>query len=356
MRIGMHGGNLSLLAPEFGYRPEQLLDFSVNLNPLGPPEWMAALLAEAVSDLGRYPDPTSETLRSAIAFSHGVATQGVVVANGSTELIQWLPRIMPNPRAIIFAPTFTEYARAVESAQGQVFYSLALKKESLENGLDLAFICNPNNPTGAVISKPELLSWLDDFEGHYPEAIAVVDESFLPFVPDQENISLAEETKTRPRLVVLRSLTKIFGVPGLRIGYCLSSPELADTLREIMPLWSVNAFAQKFAFRALKDLEYLKAAPKHCARLRRHLELSLGAVPEIKIYPSEVNFLLIKLTDPALGADQLVRECGRRGVVLRNCNDFYGLRPDRFVRVAVKKEEDHQVLAKTWKEVVSDVG
>ncbi|HVB10803.1 MAG TPA: aminotransferase class I/II-fold pyridoxal phosphate-dependent enzyme, partial [Bacillota bacterium] len=225
-----HGGD----PRPFGADPAEILDFSANLNPLGPPQAVRDAVAQA--DLGRYPEPYSRTLARAIAARLHVDPEAVAVGAGATELIHLCARAMPGPDVAIDVPTFSEYRPACQAAGLRVVHG--------HRGTG-AFLCNPNNPTGALL-PPEAVR-----ERAAGCGLLVVDESLIDFVDDPEGSSLVRAAARTQGLVVLRSLTKWFAMPGLRAGYAVAHPDLVRRWDERRDPWSVGAAAQAGVLAAL---------------------------------------------------------------------------------------------------------
>jgi cobyric acid synthase CobQ/L-threonine-O-3-phosphate decarboxylase len=345
-----HGGNLRALAERAGCAPEDILDFSASINPLGPPEWLREELSRAVSGLAHYPDPDCvELVRSACA-RFGVDAAEVVCGNGSTEALFALLRALGPERALIPVPAYTDYARAslaagVEVAEFAMDESsgFAWDFEALSRAVkpgDAVFLGRPNNPTGAGFSRRAFL----DLAAAHPRATFIVDEAFIDFTARR---SIAPE---RPdNAVVLYSLTKMFSVPGLRVGLGFAEPGAAARIRGEIPPWSVSSLAQAAGARALTDAGFVQASRRRlrgaAAKLARDLR-ALGA----EVLPSEANFMLFRFEgrDAAGLADELLL---RRRIAVRACGDFGGLGPE-WLRVAVRTGEENAGLVEALAEAL----
>ena len=227
-----HGGNIRKLAKAAGQSPEELLDFSANINPLGPPEWLRPLISSHLSSLVHYPDPDCSLLRKSISTHYGVTEEEVLVGNGSTEIIHLLPRALPVHRALIPVPSYSDYANAVELA-GKTVEKIFLKEEEafqLDLSLlaskiredQLVFIGQPNNPTGLSIDPFALKA----LALNHPSTFFIVDEAFLDFMEETESVI----HNRPPNIIVLHSLTKLYAIPGLK-NDDIGRPVVNDTLR-----------------------------------------------------------------------------------------------------------------------------
>ena len=346
-----HGGNLRALAERAGCEPGDLLDFSASINPLGPPDWLREELSRAVSGLAHYPDPDcAELLRSACA-RFGVDAAEVVPGNGSTEVIFALARALGPRRALIPVPAYTDYARACE-ASGVEIDNLILNPaadfrldfEELGAAIrpgDMVFLGRPNNPTGAGFSRRDFLA----LAGAHPRATFVVDEAFIDFTNRE---SLIPE---RPdNAVIVYSLTKIFAVPGLRLGLGFAEPEAAETVRGAIPPWSVGGLAQAVGARALTDAGYIESSRRRCLADMRKLARDMRMLPGISVMPSEANFLLCRMKDGRARelADELLV---KKNIAVRVCEDFAGLGPD-WLRVAVRTTRENEKLVSAMADIM----
>jgi L-threonine-O-3-phosphate decarboxylase len=343
-----HGGNITELAGEAGLSEEEILDFSANINPLGPPEWLRPAISRTVERVAHYPDPDSTRLIHAVAAHHEIAPAEVVPGNGTSQVIFALCRAAARPRTVIPVPAYVDYAAAGRQAGSHVT-EIPLREEDgfrvdlerLENHLqddEIVFLGQPNNPTGLALDPARIC----DFADRHPGTLFAVDEAFVDFADDLDSIIL-----DRPEnVVVLRSMTKFYAVPGLRLGYAVAEPDLAERIRELLPPWSLNVFAQEVGRRALEDEDYARRTREMVDRERERLRTELGRMPALTVYPGRANFLLVRIdrsdrTAPDLAEDLLLTN----GIAIRVCENFGGL-DERFFRLAVRtQEENHHLIA-----------
>jgi threonine-phosphate decarboxylase len=341
-----HGAHYAEAARALGASPNGFLDFSANINPLGPPETALAAGAEALyAEAGRYPDLHYTELRTALASYLGVSTETVLPTNGGAEALFLAARAAadgPGRKALILEPTFSEYATAARAAGLEVTRVVARRPESsfrfdpsvLENvledmqGVGLVFLCNPNNPTGDALPREGVLRVLDLVRE--AGAVLVVDEAFVDFAP---HLSVA--TEVDEALFVARSFTKFFAVPGLRLG-CLVARD-SGYARAFQPSWSVNAVAAAVGIAASREEAFAEATLAEVTLRRRELFAALNALSKITAYPGAANFLLVR------GPQGLPEELARRGVLVRGCEPFCGLGPG-FFRVAVRGRVENERL------------
>ncbi len=341
-----HGAHGDLVSRSLGVSVGELLDFSQNINPLGaPPGALEAARRSLYEDSGRYPDLEYTGLREALAGYLGVGAEMVVPTNGGAEALFLAARAAgKGGRALVLEPTFSEYVAAARASGIEPVCRLARWHEEgsrwdptsyrdLE-GVSVVFLCNPNNPTGDLLGRDEVLEVAACVEE--AGAVLVVDEAFADFVP---GISVTDMVDRG--LWVARSFTKFFAIPGLRLG-CLVCDD-AGRVQALQPSWPVNAVAAAAGIAAVEDRGFAEASIAAVARLREDLFGALEALPGLRPFPGAANFLLVR------GPDGLPERLARRGVLVRGCGPFYGLGPE-FFRVAVRSAEENGRLVAAIRE------
>ncbi len=353
-----HGGNVARAARELGLPEKSIIDFSASINPLGAAPGVYRAISEESWKIRHYPDTEHGNLPALLAEHLGVDRENLLLGNGGAELIYLLPRAVKISSALVLAPTFSEYARAVEASGGLARHLFFFRPDqgspSVEPadhlaGVDALFLCNPNNPTGRLMAREELLPLVD--EAGRAGAYVVVDEAFMDFVPARDNFSLMATVCSRPNLVVLYSMTKFFGIPGLRLGAAVASADVISRLKKVKDPWSVNAMALLAGEAALKDRGHMADTLKTVREEREYLFYSLSSIPGMKPFPSETNFLLLDISGTGVSSSALVEKLAVAGILVRNCANFHGL-DQRFVRVAVKTREENNALLNALTEVI----
>ncbi|MCL6612271.1 MAG: threonine-phosphate decarboxylase CobD [Peptococcaceae bacterium] len=353
-----HGGNIGRAAREYGLSEKQIIDFSASINPLGPAPGVYRAVTEALWRIKHYPDPGCGDLPRLLADYLGVGRENLLLGNGGAELIYILPRALKIRRALVAAPTFSEYARAVEAAGGRVRYiTLPVSGTAFPAGeaaghlagCDAVFLCNPNNPTGQLFSPGDLMPLLDAAEG--AGAAVVVDEAFMDFVAGREDFTLMPLACARRNLVVLYSMTKFFGIPGLRLGAAVACPEVIGRLKQLKDPWSVNALARVAGEAALRDESHMAETLKTVKEEREYLFSTLSSVPGLRPFPSEANFLLVDVSGTGMKSAELVEKLAAMGILVRNCANFYGLN-ESYIRVAVKTRPENESLVRALEKTI----
>ncbi len=332
-----------------GIAPERVIDFSASCNPFGA----APRVLEAIRgvDPSRYPDDEALGLRAALAEALSVPPDWIAVGNGSVELIYHLASayLEPGDAALVAGPTFGEYERACRVAGATVFEVRAapetgfrhdpeaLASAILEKGPKLAFLCNPNNPTGRVLAADGVGRVLEVCE----RTLLVVDEAYLPLCEAEVDL---RPGLSSGRLLLLRSLTKDHGLAGIRLGYAIAAPALIDPIRRVRPPWTVNAAAQAAGEAALRETEHLAAARRVVAESRAYLAAQLSGLG-LEVVPSSANFLLVRVGNGAAFRSALLE----RGICVRDCASF-GM--PEYVRMGVRTLPECAALIDAAREVI----
>ena len=347
-----HGGDVRRMAEVAGCAPGDLLDFSANVNPLGPPPWLGQVVGRALQHVDAYPDPEAHDLVMAASEKYKVWPSQVVAGNGASELLFAIASMRRHRQAIIPSPTYVDYARVcrvnglsiVEAGMGPDFQVDFPAMGSLLRTPSLVFLCSPNNPTGTLFSAADLR----EVAGMFPKSTFVVDESFAEFLPaDADRL-----VRDRPsNVITVVSLTKFYAIPGIRLGLAFADPDVILRIRQRMPAWSVNTLAQKVGARCLRDASYAARTREQIGLLREALAAGLRQVPGIKVFPGTANYLLCRMDrvgqDAAWLRDRLLAE---HRIGIRLCGNYTGL-DDKWFRVAVRDKDDNESLIRAMEAV-----
>jgi threonine-phosphate decarboxylase len=346
-----HGGNVYKVAREQRIPVDRIMDFSASINPLGPPAVGLCAIRAALKQIVHYPDPDCWKLRQALARQCGVDPDMILVGNGSTELIHLLPRALAIKAALIMGPTFEEYARALTNAGSSVQYIHARREERFRPPLkevlrqlsatrsrfDAVWLCNPNNPTGQVMNRRavrELAEVVDRQQGWL-----IVDEAFIDYCPTQSVVSMLSP---HPRVMVLRSLTKFYAMPGLRIGYLVGASKVLDRLRDRQPPWSVNSLVQEVSRAMLHDHAYAARSRTFMKSERLRFVRGLRSLSGLRVYSSAANFVLIELPASTCASEVTDRLACER-LLVRDCSTLPGL-TTQMIRVAIRTAKENRRL------------
>lgn len=348
-----HGGNIYQLARELGCTPADINDMSSNVNPLGPMPEMAVFLREQLDRMTRLPEVDARGIVQGFAARQGIDPDHVLAANGTTWFIHTLPLALGTRKALIVGPTYADYAdgcrmHAVTPEflicdEGCGFHPDIESLTNQAGRFDTVFVCNPNNPTGALVDAADLARMCRE----NPQTVFVIDESYLSFVTDGERQSMIG--CGLPNVMVLNSMSKIFRIPGLRIGFLVSGTTIIDKIKRYMLPWSVNSLAQTAVSWLLDHPEPVNAFVRQTrefigTEMRRIAERA-AAIPGLVAFPGCTDFLLFKL--PAgLTSETVCDALAAERILVRNCANFKGL-SNRFIRVSLKTADlNRQVVEK----------
>ncbi len=344
MKLFEHGGKIFQAAADLGVDIGQIDDFSANINPLVDEQKLRQWSDGCWQNVLHYPDVNYIKLHSAIAKFHAVSANQVVVDNGATTLIHSVVDLLAVKSGRITAPTFGEYEKALRRVGATVDVvsvnedlTIPLQKMSQNaEKYDIIFICTPNNPTGKQCEYKALIDFLEKLSS---STYCLVDESFIPFTAQAENASLSQVINRFKNLIVLRSATKFFGIPGLRIGYMLTSNNaLFERLQQALPIWRVNAVAEQVVINALQDVDFHEQTRRYIAEQRDYLTTELRSLGFV-VHSAEADYLLIENRDNL----DLYHDLYHNGIIIRRCQNYRGL-AERHYRIAVKDAAANQRL------------
>lgn len=345
----IHGGDWAGFEEEYGGKP---LDFSSNVSPFGLPEGVRAAAAAALLEAERYPDPLCRRLRRAIAETEGVPMAWCLCGGGAADLIYRAVLAQKPRRALVTAPAFAEYEAALALVQCEaVHYRLRqetgflLEPDFIEQilpGVDIVFLCQPNNPTGRTIPRPLLEAVLR--RCRETGVLLVVDECFCDFLEDPAAFTMRAFLRDSPNLLILRAFTKMYAMAGLRLGYCLcGNGALLEAMARAGQPWSVSGPAQAAGIAALREAAYVREVRALTARERPWLAEELRRLG-FTVVPGEANYLLFFSRTP------LAEPLRRRGILLRDCRNYPGLE-EGWYRAAVRTREENRRLIAALEEI-----
>ena len=343
-----HGGIFSINNPD-----EKIIDFSSNVNPLGCHPGVKKYLKKQFNQIDVYPDPESKRLRSNLKWFTSLSTSQILVGNGATEIIYNFCSAFVNKKTkvLIPCPTFSEYEKAVKLFDGKI---IRFKSMNFKNVFPqfltkiptkgIVFFCNPNNPTGELLSKKSMVKIIKTAKKK--STLVFVDETFIELVPEL-NASLVKTIKSYENLFILRSFTKSFGLAGLRIGYGLGNKKIIKVLQRIKIPWNVNYIAQSAASAALCYSDFLEKSREKIKKENSFLMNSLSQFHWLDCFQSSTNFILIKTK---INSKLLQKKLLKKNILIRDCSTFCGLN-ENYVRIAVKNRNQNKLLVKALGEI-----
>ena len=339
--INGHGGNIYKIANELKCKPFDIMDMSSNLNPLGPMPGLLEFIKNNLYVTTKLPEVDCHGPVKSFCNYYGIDSENVIAGNGTTQFIYTIPLALNIKRACILGPTYSDYADACKMFNIPYEYVLANEKNSfihnfnslsnLIKDFDTIFICNPNNPTGSSISKKNLMELCQS----NPQKKFIIDESYLPFT----TIESMMDSKL-PNVVILNSMSKIFSIPGLRIGFIIAQPKIIKKFQNYYQPWSVNSMAQaviSFIMDQQKKInDFIKKTIDYIEIEKDKLFDKLRHIDGIDIYSSETPFFLIKLKD--INAEEICQYLISKTMLIRNCSNFEGL-SHNYIRVSLKSQQ-----------------
>ena len=342
-----HGGDI--------YSHSYLSDYSANINPLGPPPGVLTAVKESAGMIANYPDVEQRELKKALSRKIGTKPEYLIFGNGAAELIFALALGLRPKRALLAAPGFAEYEEALLAAGCKVeYYPLLEEKnfvvqpdylEYLSSDVDMLFLCNPNNPTGSLTERKLLLKIAE--KCRECQITMVVDECFNGFLDEPWEYTLKEWTDQYPNLFLLNAFTKIYAMPGLRLGYGICSDmQVLEQMCRVLQPWSVSLPAQRAGVAALKEEVYVETARALIREEKYYLAKELQRLGFVVWNPA-ANYIFFK------GPEGLLKACQRKGYLIRDCANYRNLSAG-YYRIAVRTREENAAFIIALKQIMQE--
>lgn len=354
-----HGANLFDLSNKFNINEDEFLDFSSNINPFGACPSAKEGIISNIDKVSIYPDPNYLALKTSISNYCRCKREHILLGSGSTELISTFTDII-NPRnALIICPTYSEYERELKKLSCDISYYYSKKEDDFkidvedlihtinDDAYDLVVICNPNNPTGFAFTQEEIKEILK-----YCSTYVMLDETYVEFI-DTNIFSSTQLVDRFSNLFIIRSTSKFFSTPGIRLGYALSSnKEILENMKDKLDLWNINIFASLMGEIMFNDLEYIYSSLEKIQDEQFYLFKELSSIKDLKVYPSSSNFILCEIASKKLTSSSLFEILIKKNIIIRDCTSFDGL-DNYFFRVCVLKPSDNKLLIDLLKDIFS---
>ncbi len=357
-----HGGDVWGFSRKYNIPLEQVLDFSGPINFLGPSQKAVEAIKQQAKLIRFYPDPNPAELKEEVAkyVGHGVCESNIVLGNGSIELIYMIAEIFPGSyKAVIPVPSFTEYEKAVLRVHGETIFvqlpeDFSLDTERIKKAVTedtkLLCICNPHSPSGTLYNRDTVLNLLDFCQKK--EIIFSVDENYIEFASEGEENTMAGYVKEYPNLFVIRSVTKFYGMPGIRFGYGIAAENLVENLETTRQPWSINTLAGFATLAAFNDKSFIENTRSTIASEKAEFADMLSEIDGLHVFPSQTNFLLVKILNPKFTSTGLREEMAKKGMLIRDCSTFVGL-DEHFFRVTVRAGKDNIKLVAALEKILN---
>ena len=348
-----HGSDIEKICEVYHLNQKDIVKFGANVNPLGLSENVKKQLASRLDILSSYPDRNYTTLRSTISEYCNVPAEFILPGNGSSELISLLIQEQNPKHTLILGPTYSEYSRELSfSGSTQEYYHLREEDnfvlsvddlcQTLEENYDFLIICNPNNPTSSAITREDLRKLIAFCAAK--NIFVMIDETYVEFAPDINEITAVTLTKEFTNLMVLRGVSKFYAAPGMRLGYGITgNPEFLKKMKEKQVPWSLNSLGALAGELMLKDKDYIRRTRELILSERTRLLQALDEIPTYKTYPAYANFILLKIQKTGLTSYDVFDACIRQGLMIRDCSSFECL-DGEYIRFCIMTPKDNTRL------------
>ena len=363
MNVEQHGGNIYKASKKYGIAKDDILDFSANINPLGIPHRLRDIFVSNLKDVENYPDPECMALKNAIANYVGVSTDNIIVGNGASEIIGMLFTVLSLKRVLIPAPTFSEYQRFAVGYGCELDFFILKEQDNfkldigklLENltwDLDAVLLCNPNNPTSTLINRSDMKLLIK--EAKEKGITVIIDEAFIELTDGGNSNSVADLLEIYDNLFIIRAFTKVFAIPGVRLGYGLGNPKIISKMWSMKIPWPVNTFACLVAEFLPQAGEYLQKTQEWLVKEKDRFYNQLCEIDYLHPFKPETNFILIKIEHPYITSSILRDKMLSKGIMIRDASNFTSL-DNRFIRVAIKDRESNKRFLATIKDLMGKI-
>lgn len=345
----IHGGNIYKF-------DEKMYDFSANLNPLGMPDECKSAIKDNISLYENYPDPFNRQIKAAISSKVNLPESYFCFGNGAADIIFRIVLAFKPKKALIVSPTFAEYAQALSTVNCHIDNYMLTDEDGfnlnvdsfinhIDDNLDIVFLCNPNNPTGIVLEKEDVLKIATACK--QVDSILVVDECFSEFLSNEEKYSIVNNIEHYDNTIILKAFTKIYAMAGLRLGYSICSNHfLTEKIEETLQPWSVSTVASKAGCAALELHEFVDKTKKYIEEERNYLLRELSEIG-VTTYNSKANYIFFRCEDNIV--DPLIS----KKIIIRSCKNYVGL-DERYYRIAVRTHEENQYFIQSLKSVIEE--
>lgn len=354
-----HGANLYDISENYGYKKEEMLDFSSNINPLGSSKLAKEKVLENIDLVSIYPDNNYKKLKESISKYCECNTENIILGSGATELISSFIKILNPKSALLLSPVYSEYERELKKINCKIDKLIAKKEYNFKididylinvinnKNYDLVIICNPNNPTGFVFDSLEIKKLLQNTNSTF-----MIDETYIEFT-DTTRYSATNLVDEFKNLFVIRGTSKFFSTPGIRLGYgLLSNDILKEKILSGIDLWNINIFASIMGEVMFLDNNFINEIFEFIEKERNYLFENLNKIKDLKVYESSGNFILCEITSKKITAKTLREKLLKEKIIIRDCNSFEGL-DEYFFRICILKEENNRLLLNYLHKILS---
>jgi len=351
-RFVSHGGDVWGFSRKYGIPINNVLDFSAPINFLGASPKAVEAIKNVASKVRFYPDPNPKELKKQIAeYVGNIKAENIIIGNGSIEPIYMIADFFaPNFEAIIPVPSFSEYEKATIRVHGKPVFSklkddFSMDIENIKKAANIKtrviFICNPHSPSGKLYSRENILEIIEFCDKK--NIFVCVDENYMEFSDLSPKTTVTGYVEKYKNLFVVKSLSKFFGMPGVRFGFGVTNNNFVCKLQDVRQPWSINLLAVFATKAALKDSEFISKTKKTIAKEKANLEKMISSIDILHVFPSATNFLLVKILDNRISSTILREKLAKDGILIRDCSTFVGL-DNSYFRVTVRSFNQNNLL------------
>jgi len=362
-RFVSHGGDIWGFSRKYDIPVDKVLDFSAPINFLGASPKAVEVIKNVAHQIKVYPDPDPIELKNEIAQYVGeIKSENIIIGNGSIEPIYMLADFLaPDFQAIIPVPSFSEYEKATLRVHGKPIFSMLKEdfaidfsdiKKAINKKTRVIFICNPHSPSGKLYSRENILEIVEFCADK--NIFVCVDENYMEFTELGSATTVSGYIEKYTNLFVVKSLSKFFGMPGLRFGYGIANKNFVCELQDVRQPWSINLLAVFATKAALKDYKFIRKTKKSIALEKARLEKMIKSIDILHVFPSVTNFLLVKILDRRISSTILREKLAKYGMLIRDCSTFVGL-DDSYFRVTVRSFDQNQFLVEKIKKETREI-
>lgn len=353
--MSIHGGNIREASENMDLMEKEIIDFSSNMNPLGIHHSIKKIIKSNINSIASYPDPQNKKLLKSLSDFYKIDKKNILTGNGSSELIYLLTYLLSPKKAMILQPNFLEYQLALNNIKCKILNLIGEKNNNFKieinqiinkvKNINILYLSNPNNPSGYIYTKKELLELLKVCTKN--KCYLFIDEAFLDFTNDYDSLTLSKEIQNNKYLIILKTLTKFFTIPGLRLGMIAANEEIINKMNLLQYPWPINCFSQLIGSKILQNKKFITKTLKYLNNERSFLYKKLSTIKELKVFSSNANyFLCYNISEKKI--INLEKELAKNKIIIRDCSNYIGL-DDNYFRIAVKNRKHNKLLLKCFK-------
>ncbi len=354
--MSIHGGNIREASEKYNLPEKKIIDFSSNINPLGIHQLIKKTIKSNINLMSSYPDPEYKKLLDSLSDFYNINQKNILSGNGSSELIYLLASSLQLKKAIIIQPNFSEYELSLNKVNCKILNLIGNKTNNFKidieqivkkiKNIDIIYLSNPNNPSGYIYTKKELEELLKECIKN--KCFLFIDEAFLDFSANHDSLTLSSNVEKNKYLIILKTLTKFYSIPGLRLGLITGDEKIIEKLKYNQYPWSINCYSQLIGQNILHDKKFINKTIEYLNKEKTLLYKELSKIKDIKIFPSYANYILCEIISNKKIID-LEKRLAKNKIIIRNCSNYIGLN-DKYFRIAVRTKKENKIIINCFKD------